>query len=295
MLNLYTTPLTGKLAYRNTGIIKAVGQYGEKFCVGKIEYMHFDDESYQYIITPFWDIIEGLPNFVFAGIPGINMEMRLPSYYRVNYEPVFITERTPSKNREDLWELLDSVGLDYYDRLEWLIRTTMRAANDNLIVERMRDYKEIIDFNNTNTDLNSLQYGDEVIVDSIANFGSTPGRLSITLAQILFAGADIRTKADNKVFSKAERLTLIPFVIAQYYAAVHERKSIQEKGIFKAKIAGKYVGRRKIPIENAKLKVALAKFKAKEISIEEAMLLSGIPSRSTFYRRVKEEKLKFLV
>lgn len=31
------------------------------------------------------------------------------------------------------------VGLDYYDRLEWLIRTDLRAAIDNLIVERAID------------------------------------------------------------------------------------------------------------------------------------------------------------
>jgi hypothetical protein len=57
----------------------------------------------------------------------------------VNYVPVFITERTPGPSREDLWELLESVGLDYYDRLEWLIRTDLRAAIDNLIVERAID------------------------------------------------------------------------------------------------------------------------------------------------------------
>lgn len=67
------------------------------------------------------------------------MDLRLERYYRVNYIPTFIAERTPSKNREDLWELLDSVGLDYYDRFEWLLRTTMRSANDNLIVERKRE------------------------------------------------------------------------------------------------------------------------------------------------------------
>ena len=38
-----------------------------------------------------------------------------------------------------MWELLESVGLDYYDRLEWLIRTDLRAAIDNLIVERAID------------------------------------------------------------------------------------------------------------------------------------------------------------
>src|ERR1035437_9520520 len=103
MSNEYTTPLDGKVAYRNVGIIKAVGPYGEKISVGKIEYEHFDDESFQYIISPFWDIINGLPSNVFAGIPGIKMEKHLTSYYRVNYEPIFITERTPPENREDLW------------------------------------------------------------------------------------------------------------------------------------------------------------------------------------------------
>jgi len=286
--NAYTTPLTGKIAYRKAGIIKAVGQYGEKISVGKIEYQLFDDESYQYIISPFWDIIDGLPTAVFAGIPGIKMEKRLASYYRVNYEPVFITERTPSKNREDLWELLESVGLDYYDRLEWLIRTPMRAANDNLIVERMRDTKEIIDFNHSKKDLNRLQYGDEIIVDSIQDFGRTPGGLAQTLAKVLFAGADIKAKTENKVFSKAERSALIPFVIAEYYAAVRERKSLQGKGISVASNEGKYKGRAKAAIDNIKFEEALKKFRTKQITIEEAMLLSGISSRSTFYRRIKD-------
>ena len=69
------------------------------------------------------------------------MDLRLEKYYRVNYIPTSIAERTPSENREDLWELLESVGLDYYDRFEWLLRTTMRAANDNLIVERKKCHK----------------------------------------------------------------------------------------------------------------------------------------------------------
>ena len=68
--------------------------------------------------------LDGLPASVFQGIPGIDMDLRLERYYRVNYIPTFIAERTPSESREDLWELLTSVGLDYYDRFEWLLRTT---------------------------------------------------------------------------------------------------------------------------------------------------------------------------
>ena len=288
MSNLYTTPLTGRVAYSNAGIIKAVGKYGEKISVGKIEYQHFDDENYQYIISPFWDIIDGLPTNVFFGIPGIKMEKRLPSYYRVNYEPIFITERTPSKNREDLWELLESVGLDYYDRLEWLIRTPMRAANDNQIVERIRENKEVINFNHSKKNIDILQYGDEIIVDSLQDFGRTTGSLIQTLAKVLFAGADIKVTSENKVFLKAERSVLIPFVIAEYYVAKRERKNLQEKGISVARKEGKYKGREKTAIDNMKFEEALKKFRTKQITIDEALSMSGISSRSTFYRRIKD-------
>jgi hypothetical protein len=105
----------------------------------------------------------------------------------------------------------------------------------------------------------------------------------------LFAGADINVKSKNKIFSKAERSALIPFVIAEYYAAVRERKSLQEQGIADAKIAGKYTGREKLPFQHQKFEEALAKFRARQITIEEAMQMSGIASRSTFYRRIKDK------
>ena len=134
--NSITTPLPGRPIYINSGIIKAVMKSGEKISVAQIDYQEFDEENFQYVISPYWEIIDELPASVFQGIPGIDMDLRLEHYYRVNYIPTFIAERTPSKNREDLWELLEAVGLDYYDRFEWLLRTTMRSANDNLIVER---------------------------------------------------------------------------------------------------------------------------------------------------------------
>ena len=104
----------------------------------------------------------------------------------------------------------------------------------------------------------------------------------------MFAGADIKVTAENKVFSKAERSALIPFVIAEYYAAVRERKNLQGKGISVARNEGKYKGRAKTAIDNIKFEEALKKFRTKQITIEEAMTLSGISSRSTFYRRIKD-------
>ena len=44
-LNEYTTPLAGEPDYTNAGVIKAVGHYGEKYSVGKIEYQTFFNEE----------------------------------------------------------------------------------------------------------------------------------------------------------------------------------------------------------------------------------------------------------
>ena len=106
-MNKITTPLTGTPAYASSGIIKAVMKSGEKASVAQIDYQEFDEENFQYIFTPYWEIVDGLPASVFQGIPGIDMELRLKSYYRVNYIPTFISERTPSEGREDIRGLMN--------------------------------------------------------------------------------------------------------------------------------------------------------------------------------------------
>lgn len=172
--NAYTTPIREKPYYRNSGIIKAVAEDGEKIQVGKITYEAFENEEFQYIISPFWEIVDMLPSSVFQGIPGIDMDLRLEHYYRVNYTPVFMTERTPGPNREDLWELLDSVNLTYYDRLEWLIRTDLRAAVDNLIVERAREkpcVEKAADREAFRKLVEEGQYGDEIQIEKLQLLG----------------------------------------------------------------------------------------------------------------------------
>jgi len=93
-INSITTPLSGIPHYINSGVIKAIMKSGEKISVAQIDYQEFDEENFQYVITPYWDIIDGLPSSIFQGIPGIDMDLRLEKYYRVNYIPTFIAERT---------------------------------------------------------------------------------------------------------------------------------------------------------------------------------------------------------
>ena len=99
----------------------------------EIEYTEREDESFFYKITPNYSVISLLSEKDFQGIPGLNLDLKKESYIRENIVPVFISERTPGENREDLWVLLESCNMRYLNRLEWLIRTKTRYSGDSFI------------------------------------------------------------------------------------------------------------------------------------------------------------------
>ena len=283
--NRITTPLAGTPSYVNSGIIKAVMKNGEKISVAQIDYQEFDEENFQYVISPYWEIVDGLPASVFQGIPGIDMDLRLETYYRVNYIPTFIAERTPSENREDLWEILESVGLDYYDRFEWLIRTPMRAANDNLIVERRRT-KQVVEKYTTGI-LSTLQYGDKVIVDSMETIADTTAGFVDEIFTVITNGVDIMSESGQMLVDITTRSSMIPIIIAQKIIAQREYAKNRRSGIEQAKKQGKYTGRKPIEVDEKVLRQVNQELKAGLISVEEAMKRTKIGSKSTFYRKVR--------
>lgn len=283
--NRITTPLAGTPSYVNSGIIKAVMKNGEKISVAQIDYQEFDEENFQYVISPYWEIVDGLPTSVFQGIPGIDMDLRLETYYRVNYIPTFIAERTPSENREDLWEILESVGLDYYDRFEWLIRTPMRAANDNLIVERRRT-KQVVEKYTTGI-LSTLQYGDKVIVDSMEAIADTTAGFVDEIFTVITNGVDIMSESGQMLVDITTRSSMIPIIIAQKIIAQREYAKNRRSGIEQAKKQGKYTGRKPIEVDEKVLRQVNQELKAGLISVEEAMKRTKIGSKSTFYRKVR--------
>ena len=283
--NRITTPLAGTPSYVNSGIIKAVMKNGEKISVAQIDYQEFDEENFQYVISPYWEIVDGLPASVFQGIPGIDMDLRLETYYRVNYIPTFIAERTPSENREDLWEILESVGLDYYDRFEWLIRTPMRAANDNLIVERRRT-KQVVEKYTTGI-LSNLQYGDKVIVDSMEAIADTTAGFADEIFTVITNGVDIISESGQMLVDITTRSSMIPIIIAQKIIAQREYAKNRRSGIEQAKKQGKYTGRKPIEVDEKVLRQVNQELKAGLISVEEAMKRTKIRSKSTFYRKVR--------
>lgn len=283
--NRITTPLAGTPSYINSGIIKAVMKSGEKISVAQIDYQEFDEENFQYVISPYWEIIDGLPASVFQGIPGIDMDLRLERYYRVNYIPTFIAERTPSENREDLWELLESVGLDYYDRFEWLLRTTMRAANDNLIVERRRVSQVMEEF--TTGMLSALQYGDKIIVESMEAIADTTSGFADGIFTVITNGVDIISKSDQVLVDTMTRAAMVPVVVTQRIIARLEYAANRRDGIEQAKKDGKYTGRKPIEVDEKVLRQVNQELKDGLITVEEAMRRTKIGSKSTFYRKVR--------
>ena len=283
--NKITTPLEGTPIYVNSGIIKAVMKSGEKISVGQIDYQEFDEENFQYVISPYWEIVDGLPTSVFQGIPGIDMDMRLQHYYRVNYIPTFIAERTPSENREDLWALLESVGLNYYDRFEWLIRTNMCSANDNLIVDRRRQNQVAEKY--TMGILPSLQYGDTVIVNSIEEIANTRAGFEDGIFTAITSGIEIVNNNGQALIDSMTRAAMISVVVAQRLIARRENMANRQKGIDKAKEKGRYTGRKPIDVDENMLMQIVGEMRNGHISLEEAMKRTKIGSKSTFYRKIR--------
>ena len=283
----YTTPLNGTPYYVSTGVIKAVDKNGYRFSVGEISYQRFDDQNFQYVITPYWDEMSSLPSNVFFGIPGVDLEHRQEHYYRVNLTPSFIEMRTPGPSREDLWELLESVGLDYYDRFEWLLRSETRCGDDNLIVIRKRKPQKF-DTALAKIDLNALQNDDEVSLCRLYDVSGKNNELSLSLLRLLNSGAHIRIKDENRMLSAEERRAML-FLLKEMIEYSSKYSVIrQQEGIRKAKDEGKYTGRKKLPVDPIRLRQVASEFRAGTISEAQAMEMAGIKSRSTFYRRMKE-------
>jgi hypothetical protein len=296
----FTTPLAGTPDYRVCGIIRAALPHGETACVCDVEYRHFDDEQWEYVFTPHWDVIDGVPKDAFQGVPGLDLARHQPNYYRVNMTPVFITERTPSPEREDLWELLASVGLDYYDRLEWLLRTDMTAGNDNLTVGRRRESPVLYAFPEDGGDqgfiafLGDAQPGDTLEIARLESLAATPVGFEAALTSLLLAGVDIRCGDGAPTIDAASRPALLAILLTQKEILYSRRRAVQREGIERAKASGgKYRGRKRLPYDVLKLEEACTLLDEGKVTVAEAMQIAGLASRSSFYRRRKERDCRY--
>ncbi|WP_165253331.1 recombinase family protein [Adlercreutzia sp. ZJ304] len=238
-----------------------------EYCIARIGYTEYEDETFEYSIKPNYSVIDLLEPPSFQGIPGINLDLHREEYIRKNVTPVFISERTPAENREDIRELLDAEGMEYLNRLEWLIRTNTRYSGDNLYVRMASE-----------TD-------DEVF--SVSDLSNVGLRSSETLRIILEAicagriidGDGFRIDDSNR----GEFYALLTPIYLKEKRYIDDRR---REGIETAMNLQK-LGRPLKAVDQIKLIDAIDRYKNGEIKMEEALEMAKV-SRATFYRRMKQ-------
>jgi hypothetical protein len=258
-----TTPISSdvKRIYRLSGEICFAYTKATLFKVAKITYELFEDESYQYIFEPYYDVIDGLACIDWGGIPGIDLELRRERYYRVGVIPTFISERIPSPNRVNLKEELQRANLDYLNRLQWLINTDTVYTGDKLVVQQEG-------FNNfTGLSTKSAQWH------------------ALSVLQLL--GMRLSIDIDGIYFFDQERSTLIKVYLNEYEFLATKRRQRQNIGQMEAKERGVYAGRKPIEVSLPLLDEVRGKLKAGHITLKEALAITKL-SKATLYRRFKE-------
>ena len=183
-----------------------------------------------------------------------------------NRIPFFISERTPGKNREDLWKLLKDCDMQYLNQLEWLIRTKTQYSGDKFFVQRKEDKT--------------------IAIDLISDLGNRSAVICRNILETICYG--------NAVISST--LTIDDNNRKQYYydllMALYrtERKFLDSQrsiGIAKAAKNGKYKGRERIKIDKLAAQEIFLDYSAQKITSAVAAQKLGI-SKSTFLRRYKE-------
>lgn len=59
---------------KTVSMICVKDDYGFEYHISKIEYIEREDESYTYLFTPNYSVIDLLPSSIFQGIPGLNLD-----------------------------------------------------------------------------------------------------------------------------------------------------------------------------------------------------------------------------
>ena len=249
-----------------SGIICLKDGYNFEYQISEIDYIEYDNNEYKYLFYPYYNVINLLNSKLFQGIPGLDLDLKLKCYERKNITPVFISERTPSKNRVDLYELLDKYNMKSLNRLEWLIRTDMKYFGDNFYVIRKEN-------NNQTIKVNSM-------FDLVKRFDSIHKELLkiICLGQNLDCN-EITINDENRKYYYD---LLMPIYIKQYNYKINQIN----QGINKAKDNNIYKGRKRILIDPLLFEQIIKDYKDNKISIEEVIKTLNI-SKSTFFRRLK--------
>lgn len=252
------------------GFICLEDDYKFVYKIAKIEYEEWEDGTFNYIFRPFYNVIDMLPDHLFQGIPGLDLSLRKEEYVRKNIVPTFISERTPSEHREDLWYLLEKNGMHTLNRLEWLIRTNTRYSGDRFFVVP-------VEGNNTAVFKTQSMYDLTKRSDNIYR----------KLLNIICFGDYLYT--NDITIDDNSRPYYYRLLMCMYIHEYDKRKEIQNKGIEKAKEHNIYQGRQPIKIDPLLFDKVATDYIHGKISAQQAAFILNI-SPATFFRRLKERK-----
>lgn len=252
-----------------TGMISLDGPGGLVYEVGAITYLVREDESFRYTFVPNWPVIDLLEPPLFQGVPGYDLSLRKTEYVRENVTPTFVSERAPSESREGLWQLLDACGMEYLDKIEWLIRTDTRYIGDGLYV---RPFEE-------------REVGADVdVADAIAGAANSEQAARAVLSALCRGDALF---LNGEPIADSERKVLHDVLLSMYEKAYRAREEKRVSGVRAAAERGAYKGRKRKPMDELVLREVVSSYEARELDAEEAAARLGV-SVSTFFRRLKE-------
>jgi len=247
---------------QSNGLICVKNKFNIEFTICKIEYILNIDQTFKYIFTPYYDVINLVDEFTFRGIPGIELDLKKDVYIRDNIVPTFISERVPSLNREDFDEELQALNLEYMDPIEYLIRSNKKYSGDNLYVKPYKERK-IIEIKNEESKNNSLG-----IIKIILHNLAQGNKLYINNSLI---------NNDYSTFN------MLLYIYEKGYNEINAKKQI---GINNAKKNNIYKGRKPLNIDKVLFLEQIELIDKKIITINEALKNLNI-SKATFYRLKK--------
>ena len=243
------------------GFICVKDEYNIIYRVCLLTHIENDDGTFRYEFRPNYFVISLLDSSLFQGIPGLNLDLKKEVYVRENILRTFISERVPSKNREDLYDLLKEVNLTYIDPIEYLCRTKYKYSGDNFFMTHFEEYQDII-------------------VEDIKGKYNTASIIKCVLNNLALG---------NKVFLK-DGLSLTTKEIFKFLYYLYEKsyknlKLNQIEGIENKKKEGKYLGRKPKPFSYFKMLECLEKIDKKEMTSKEASVLLRIASINSIVKK----------
>lgn len=251
--------------YSHSAVICKTANNGIVYYLCKITYAINDNGDFSYVFIPNYSVINLLGSNDFQGIPGLNLSLKKERYIRENMVPTFISERVPSENRDDFYELLEEVDLEYMEPIEYLLRTNKRYSGDNFFLSP-EEPDTNIEFDNYYKNINNSAYIKAILKE-------------------LAKGKNI--SINGGLIDDSNRKIMHTVLLSIYERSVEYHNELTKAGREKAKVEKRYKGRKPKQVDKLSFISMLERVNNKEITALKAAELLNI-SINKYYRLKKQ-------